>query len=259
MKEQCEKNDAVKARLIFVHHSCGGHWLRDDNGGLAMALGEKNYFVSDTNYDWGPDSIGSRTDIGNWWEWFLGPDSERYLNALYTESGQHSTYSRSADIPGGENEIIMFKSCYPNSKLKTGNDREIVSIDQNQLRCNPWSSKHHTVENAKGIYTGLLDYFSTRQDKLFIAVTAPPVMSDEHSRNARAFNNWMKEEWLRGYTGRNVGVFDFYDIMTGGKGDTLIYPTSPTDNHPSPEGNRLATRVFVPFIEKLYADFCGKE
>lgn len=56
--------------LVFIHHSTGENWLNDDNGGLGLALLDNNYFVSDTNYGWGPDSIGDRTDIGNWWEWF---------------------------------------------------------------------------------------------------------------------------------------------------------------------------------------------
>ena len=70
-------------RLIFIHHSCGENWLADDNGGLGIALRDNNYFVSDTNYGWGPHGIGDLTDIGHWWNWFLGPDSATYLQALY--------------------------------------------------------------------------------------------------------------------------------------------------------------------------------
>jgi hypothetical protein len=55
---------AEAVRLIFIHHSCGSNWLSDGNGGLGIALMDNNYFVSDTNYNWGPDSIGSSTDIG---------------------------------------------------------------------------------------------------------------------------------------------------------------------------------------------------
>jgi len=60
-------------KLIFLHHSSGGNWLADpaengSGGDLGRALMENNYFVSATNYGWGPDAIGDRTDIGNWWE-----------------------------------------------------------------------------------------------------------------------------------------------------------------------------------------------
>ena len=47
-------------RLIFIHHSTGGNWLADPNddsphGGLGRALMNNNYYVSATNYGWGPD------------------------------------------------------------------------------------------------------------------------------------------------------------------------------------------------------------
>ncbi len=53
-------------KLVFIHHSTGENWLADGYGGLGLALGNNNYFVSDTNYGWGPHSIGDNTDILNW-------------------------------------------------------------------------------------------------------------------------------------------------------------------------------------------------
>ena len=105
-------------KLIFIHHSTGQAWLADDHGRLGLALRDNGYFVSDSNYGWGPDSIGDNTDIGHWWRWFRSADSERYLAALYQLGDQNCTYSR-LDHPAGEtNEIIMFKSCFPNSALQ---------------------------------------------------------------------------------------------------------------------------------------------
>ncbi|MDO9299726.1 MAG: hypothetical protein Q7T89_00015, partial [Anaerolineales bacterium] len=102
-------------KLIFIHHSTGGNWLKDDYGNLGRTLGENNYFVSDTNYGWGPESIGDHTDIPNWTEWFASADTPTYMNALFNESGQNTdSYTRTLSDPGGENEIIMFKSCFPN-------------------------------------------------------------------------------------------------------------------------------------------------
>jgi len=49
-------NSPVK--LIFIHHSTGENWLADDDGGLGIALRNNHYFVSDTNYGWGPDGVG---------------------------------------------------------------------------------------------------------------------------------------------------------------------------------------------------------
>lgn len=58
-------NPPSPVKLVFVHHSTGENWLGDDNGGLGIALRDASYFVSDTNYGWGPDSIGDRTDVGH--------------------------------------------------------------------------------------------------------------------------------------------------------------------------------------------------
>jgi hypothetical protein len=247
---------AEPVKLIFIHHSCGENWLTDGHGDLGLTLARNNYFVSDTNYGWGPDGIGDRTDIPNWPEWFVGPDSDRYLAALYSESGQHSNYTRTFADPGGENQIVMFKSCFPNSNLE-GNP------DDPPRREGDWLS----VGNAKAIYNELLGYFATRPDKLFIAITAPPVLDPSYGANARGFNNWLVNEWLADYEGTNVAVWDFYNVLTGpdshhrfqgsyiehswGTSNTAYYPTD-GDDHPSPAGNRKATEEFVPMLNVYY-------
>jgi len=243
-------------KLIFIHHSSGENWLADDHGGLGRALGRNNYFVSDTNYGWGPDGIGDRTDIVNWPEWFTGPESGRYLKALYKESRQHAPYARTIPDPGGENRIVMFKSCFPNSNLegKPGDP--------------PARGEGLTVSSAKATYKELLGYFATRPDKLFIVIAAPPLQDGTYAVNARAFNTWLVRDWLAGYSGKNVAVFDFYNVLTGPKNhhrfrdgaieyvnnqgrNTLHYPTD-GDDHPSPAGNRKATEQYVPLLNIYY-------
>lgn len=271
-------------RLIFVHHSTGENWLSDDNGGLGLAFRDNNYFVSDTNYGWGPDGIGDRTDIGNWWEWFRKPGSSKYLNALYAEDGQNCAYSRLTKNPGGENEVIMFKSCFPNSALQGSLDDPVPAIVDNPLKSEESGSEYHTIANAKGIYIDLLEYFSTRPDKLFVAITAPPLSDATYSSNARAFNQWLVNNWLKGYPYKNVFVFDFYNVLTtnGGssevndlnmetgnhhrwwkgaiqhrvdgdvKHNALAYTSSIEDDHPSQAGNQKATAEFLPLLNVAY-------
>ncbi len=239
-------------KLIFIHHSCGENWLADSHGGLGKALSQNRYFVSDTNYGWGPNSIGDRTDILDWPEWFLGPQSGNILQALFRERSNHSPYTRMTSDPGGENEVVMFKSCFPNSNL-AGRPSDP-----------PKKGSGLTVGHAKAVYTDLLRFFANRPDKLFIAVTAPPVQDSTMAANARAFNSWLVKDWLRGYKGSNVRVFDFYNVLTGinnhhrvgregiehiigDKRNTLHFPTN-GDDHPSPAGNRKATKDFVPLL-----------
>ncbi len=275
---------ASTVRLIFIHHSTGEAWLSDSHGGLGKALRDNNYFVSDTNYGWGPASIGDNTDIGHWYNWFGDGRDTTVLNTLYSESEQHSSYSRLATNPGGENSIILFKSCFPNSALSGSPTSAPPAILSNPLRGQAAGSSEHTVANAKGIYANLLGYFSTQPNKLFILVTAPPLSDGTYSANARALNDWLVNDWLDNYTLKNVAVFDFYTVLTtnGGNADTndlgetsgnhhryrngviehtstgdndgnpnvLEYPTG--DDHPSAAGDQKATAELLPLLNIYY-------
>jgi len=238
-------------KLIFIHHSTGENWLTDDYGDLGKTLDQNNYFVSDTNYGWGPDSIGDRTDIPNWTEWFSSDSTDSYMSALFGESGQNSSYTRTLSDPGGENEIVMFKSCFPNSALE-GNPNDPAEQGDGL-----------TVGNAKYVYNEILKYFSAHPEKLFVVITAPPLSDSTYASNARAFNNWLMNDWLSNYTKHNVAVFDFYNILTAAGnhhrfingaiehitnkgGNTLAYPSG--DDHPSETGSKKATIEFIPLL-----------
>lgn len=284
---------ASPVKLVFIHHSTGENWLNDENGALGLALMENNYFVSDTNYDWGPDNVGYTTDIGHWWRWFRSPESPTFLSALFAESGQNSWgYSRLDDDPGGENQIVLFKSCFPNSALQGDPEDPVPAIEENPLRGMDAWSEYHTVANAKGIYIDLLEYFRTRQDKLFIAIAAPPLSDPTWSANARAFNQWLVNDWLRDYPYPNVAVYDFYNVLTtnGGNSDTndlgresgnhhrwwngaiqhkadgdndsnadnAEYPTDAWgDDHPTRAGNLKATGEFLEVLNIYYNRWRG--
>ena len=271
-------------KLVFIHHSCGENWLADYHGRLGIALRDNNYFVSDTNYGWPPDSIGDNTDIGHWCDWFVGENSAAYTSALYAESDRFGDYySRLSTDPGGENRIVMFKSCYPNSYLY-GPANAAAAVGDNPLRGQPSWSEHMTVANAKGIYNGILGYFATRQDKLFIAVTAPPQVDGETdatiAANARAFNDWLVNDWLAAYPYDNVAAFDFYNVLTSNGGspeindagdaegnhhrwhggqvqhiqtveyDMAAYASG--DSHPTEAGNLKATQEFPALLNVYY-------
>ena len=109
---------AATTKLVFVHHSVGEDWGRPDGGNLRAKLNENNYYVADTNYEWGPADldvgdakIGDHTDIGHWSNWFLGPHRDTYLTALYTSTHVTDSWGTNAlSDPGGENTVVLFKS-----------------------------------------------------------------------------------------------------------------------------------------------------
>ena len=49
-------------KLVFIHHSVGGHWLAHDNGGLVSELNKNNYYVNDVTYGWEPASLDRHPD-----------------------------------------------------------------------------------------------------------------------------------------------------------------------------------------------------
>ncbi len=249
---------AQTVKIIFIHHSVGENWLTDGYGNLGIALDNNNYFVSDTNYGWGPRTIGDRTDIPNWPEWFRSYYTPTYMNALFAESGQHSSYTRTLTNPGGQNTIVMFKSCFPNSNLD-GNPNDP-----------PDPTPGFTVGHAKYVYNEILKYFRNHPDKLFVVITAPPVTDPTYAANARAFNNWLYGTWLteNNYPFSNVAVFDFYNVLTAPgahhrynattgniehivtASNTSYYPSG--DDHPNVAGSLKAKNEFVPLLNVFY-------
>jgi len=167
-----------------------------------------------------------------------------------------------------KNQIVMFKSCYPNSRFEgTGEP--------------PGNAKGPdlTVWNAKATLSALLGEFSKHPDTLFVYFTAPPnaakygseplvkvllkkvlnkpttgeAMANQASL-ARSFNNWVKasDGWLKDYPLKNVVVFDFYDELTDhGTSDFSQYPTgNGDDSHPARAGQQKAAAAFVPFLNR---------
>jgi len=258
---------AATTRLVFIHHSTGQAWLEDGYGNLASALGDNNYYVSDTNYGWGPAGIGDYTDVGHWWTWFRGPSAGTYTSALYANDEINSGYSRSLSDPGGPNTVVMFKSCFPNSAIDGSPSDAVPPIGSNPLKGN---SGPLTVGNAKGVYLDLLLYFAAHPETLFVLVASPPLRSSDtnatQASNARYLADWLVDPagYLSGYTTGNVFVFDYYTVLTGGHhrivGGAVDHTPGPTnylafptgDSHPSAAGDQIATNEFVPMLNAAH-------
>jgi hypothetical protein len=219
----------------------GENWLNPDLGNLRPTLNANNYFVVDTYYGWGPPdqdvgdgTIGDHTDVGHWFNWFLGPHRDTYLADLYSTSHiTPGTGTNSIPDPGGSNTVVMFKSCYPNGQHIGGNPGDAPWINSPANR-NPiydpvgqaaGDPNVYTVSSIKGLYRDLLQYFATRQDKLFILIATPPSSPTDpdidaaSAANTRAITSWLIYHWLDAYPHRNVAVFDFFNILTSNGGD----------------------------------------
>jgi hypothetical protein len=296
-------------RLVFVHHSVGANWLSDDNGNLLRGLNSNNYYVSDTYYEWGPvydpstegsGTIGNYTDIGHWYDWFLGPYASTFMGALYptthlTPAPDMTGVNTGIAQPGGDNTVVLFKSCFVSAYLITGNPddppRQSSPTDPNPI----WGStdgSEYTVSNIKGMYRDLLPYFAAHPDKLFILIATPPSSYEDPdlTRSSasllRAINTWLAHHWLDSYQYHNVAVFDFYNVLTSNGGDPdsndlgaaggnhhrllngrvqhvigVNYDFSAYawggDSHPSAAGGQKATGEFLPLLNIAYHSWQG--
>lgn len=256
---------AAPVHLLFIHHSCGGQLFAEqgneaganciyeshpNGGGLRKMLRENNYIMHEASYG---SLIGDKTDICHWNAKFRD-----HMDKILVCSNQDEFFT-----DGTKNRIVMFKSCYPNSR-----------IDSNGVEPGNPDSCEQTTANYTAAYRSLLGYFSKQPETLFVVLTAPPlaqprpgiksliksVLKPESSienmgLRVRSFNNWLKDSengWLKGYPLKNVVVFDYYDILTDyGRSNWSMYPTgNGNDSHPSSEGNAAAAREFIPFINK---------
>lgn len=258
-------------RLLFIHHSVGGQLLADpgseqdladsihtthpNGGGLRKALEAEGYEVNEASYG---SAIGENTDMFDWLPKFQN-DMDKVLRVTFNDK----MYT------GDErNRIVMFKSCYPNSRFE----------GMGEAPGNP-KGPDLTVWNAKATLNALLEEFKKHPDTLFVYLTAPPnasrygsepllkiiakkalgkpttdeVMAQQASL-ARTFDNWVKspEGWLKDYPLKNVVAFDFFDELTDhGASNFSRYPTgNGDDSHPAREGQQKAAAAFVPFLNR---------
>jgi hypothetical protein len=243
----------------------GEHWLADpasgagvaqaNGGGLRRALEKHGYRVHDATYG---ARLGEKTDLFDWL-----PKFADHVDEVLRIARQDTM------LPEGErNRIVLFKSCYPNSRFEA----------QGPEPGNP-SGPELTVANAKASFRALLPIFARSPDTLFVFVTTPPVAggafeerlgkvlvkrllgrplaaerAQEQARLAREFRDWIvaADGWLAPYALKNVVVFDYYGVLTKhGPSLFLEYPSGDgRDSHPNALGNQAATAEFIPFLNR---------
>jgi hypothetical protein len=168
-----------------------------------------------------------------------------------------------------KNRVVIFKSCFPNNWIES----------EGKMPGDP-DSCDKTLANAQESYKSLLPYFIVHPETLFVVMTAPPLAEpvmynkdriiqfiktalhrpdtiEKIGRRARLFNIWLKDietGWLKDYKLKNVVVFDYYDVLTNhGQSNWSKYPTQGgMDSHPSSEGNVIAAKEIIPFLNSSF-------
>jgi hypothetical protein len=230
-------------RMVFLHHSVGKGILEE--GGLRDSLFDIGVSIKSATYG---DDIGQDTDMRHWL-----PKFRDGMNRILRFKAHPNTYY-SNDIT---NDIVMFKSCYPNSDISS----------EGTEPGNP-TGKERSVADFKAAFEDLKPEFAKRKDKLFIYMTAPPLVpeetSPENARRAREFNNWLIGEYLPAYVSEtgcnNLVVFDLFGFLAGE--DNYLKQeyrrAHKGDSHPNVTANREAAAKFMQFFHQVWQSRRGK-
>lgn len=234
IQTRTEYNKQFGKQLLFIHHSVGDNWLNE--GGLQDSLAGLGVGVHSATY--GSD-IGQDTDMSDWVSKF----GDYFEKMLKYDIRPDILYPRDM-----ENDIIMFKPCFPNSNI----------IGDGTLPGNP-HEKDRTIWNYKSVFENLRERFSKTPRKVFIYITAPPLVpgetSAENAGRAREFNNWVKNDFIADYRKQhgpaNFWVFDLFDVWADSSNYLKSeYRKSDTNSHPNAEGSREATSRFLQFLRE---------
>jgi hypothetical protein len=238
--DQPVESDGSYANVIFLHHSTGRALI--DEGDVRPLLTERGYRFWDHDYNQRglvrPDGTptgasyhipGSRgrgnTNVDGLAKLFSQPLTDPPSNA-FSRLLQH--------------EVIIVKSCFPNSAIKD---------DKMGAQFQSW-------------YLLMRDAMDQHPDRIFIIVTSPPLhplaTNADEARRARAIANWLKsDDYLAGHS--NVFVFDFFNSLADPSTNTLRaeYQVSPDErnSHPNPLANESIGPLFVDFIDEAVGTY----
>lgn len=227
-------------RMVFLHHSVGYGILR--YGGLEDSLRKMGIMIKSATYG---DDIGNKTDILDWL-----PKFRNDVDSILKFKSHPNLYY--ADDRA--NDIVMFKSCFPNSDITAEGEEPGDPL-----------SRSRTITNLQAAFEQLRDETSKHPDRLFIYMTAPPLVpgatTPENALRARKFNRWLVNEFLPRYrleTGlENLVIFDLYDILAGD--DNYLREEyrigKPDDSHPNVEANKIIARKFMEFFRPIWENW----
>ena len=208
--------------MVWLHHSTGDRLLR---GGLLAALKNDGLTFHDINYEEATVDgyvIGDHTDIGDWPKTFNTP---KFFDTL-------KRWELGGDKP--HHDIVMFKSCYPNSNITS--DAKLQEYKQH--------------------FSSMLPTFQANPDILFIAMSTPPLVKANTTAaaavRARQWSRWLTGEYASGV--KNVKVFESVRSPrhrgreAGREHAGASVRQRARRLHPSSEGARAVTRLFVPWL-----------
>ena len=225
------KNDFTN--IIFIHHSVGNNLIHQGN--LREQFLQMGYDFWDQDYmvygltkpdglpaGYSYDIPGDNTDINGYAAIFQQPVYGVQVNA-FSALLQH--------------EVIIFKSCFPNSQIE---------IDD-------------VLEQRKQEYLTIRQAIDQHTDHIFFLITSPPlnpVETDQASAfRARELTNWLASpEFTDGHP--NLFVFNFFDLLA--ESDPAAADANMlkqvfrdgSDSHPNAAANQQIVPLMVKYVNE---------
>ncbi len=236
-------------KTIFLHHSTGHSiWLGKTNRYVNRLTGKNDitsYFrkynkENKTNYEIQEQSFPAEAPYG----WRNNPFD--YYN-IWVKNAGNSPYmgEPTLEILTKEFDIIIFKHCYPVSKILE--DKESPDIE----------SRDRSIGNYKLQYAALKHKMHEFPNTKFIvwtpAVHVKSNLTIDEAQRTQEFYYWIINEWDE--KGDNIYIWDFYKYET--EGELYFkdeYAVSQNNSHPNRKFSARIAPLFAQFIIDVAED-----
>ena len=227
------ENSGSFTNVIFVHHSTGGNLIAQ--GQVRERLTEAGYDFWDHDYNYPGLTLPDGTLVGysyNIPDDNTDPDG---LAALFEQKVYRLPVNALSALL--QHQVIIFKSCFPVSDIRS----------------------EEQLETYQQYYLSIRDVIAQHPDRLFIAMTPPPLVPEsttpENAARAREFADWLvSDEYRAGVP--NLAVFDFFDALAEDDPASPevnmlraeYRPEAVGDSHPNELANQEVGPQFADFI-----------
>lgn len=233
-------SDGDYSNLIFLHHSTGRNLISE--GGVRPLLTELGYQFWDHDFNHvgliQPDGSPANAHYRIPGMWGRGDTDVPGLAALFSQPATDppdNAFSRLL-----QHDVIIVKSCYPNSAIQ----------DDEMLR------------QFQAYYRQMRELIDAHPDRLFIIMTSPPLhplgTNSEEAARARQLADWLvSDDFLAGHP--NLFIFDFFDLLADPELNTLRkayqMTSSEAQSHPNQLANETIGPLFVEFIDTAVQNY----
>jgi hypothetical protein len=221
------------ASILFIHRSVGENLIRD--GGLYRLVREAGspFTLADFNQNTGVLRSSQETRKTFWK--FPGNDTKPADFAeLFSFEKQQASDPTLTEIMNYD--IIVIKSCYPNSNIKS----------------------REQLESIQGNYQSIVSFFNAQPTKKLVILTSPPLVPIKtdlgNAVRARTLATWLSGNKLAS----NVFGFNLFDELANNSTNTLkteYRRKLPWNAHP----NALASRTIAPKLAAFLKDIAASQ